>query len=79
MCIRDRYRTNRDHTYLVEFRVGLGKVLATSFNILPRMQDHLEVHDFVKRLADYALGDQFHPTATVPAEEFLKLFSQKRD
>ena len=71
----DWYRTNRDNAYLVEFSVGQGKVLATSFNILPRMKDHLEVRDFMSRLVNYALGDQFRPSAKVPAAEFLKLFS----
>ena len=71
----DWYQTNRDNAYLVEFSVGQGKVLATSFNILPRMKDHLEVRDFMSRLVNYALGDQFRPSAKVPAAEFLKLFS----
>jgi hypothetical protein len=73
----DWYRTNRDNAYLLEFAVGEGKVLATSFNILPRMNDHLEVRDFLSRLVNYTLGAQFHPSAEVPAQEFLRLFSTR--
>jgi hypothetical protein len=74
----DWYQSNRDNAYLVEFSVGQGKVLATSFNILPRMIDHLEVRDFASRLVNYALGNEFRPAAAVPAAEFLKLFSANR-
>jgi beta-galactosidase len=73
----DWYQTNRDNAYLVEFCVGQGKVLATSFHILPRTKDHLEVRDFLSRLVNYTLGDQFCPSAKVPAAEFLKLFSAR--
>jgi hypothetical protein len=73
----DWYRSNRDNAYLLEFNVGQGKVLATTFNILPRMKDHLEVRDFVHRLASYTQGEKFQPTANVPAEEFLNLFSAR--
>jgi len=73
----DWYRTNRDNAYLVEFYVGQGKVLASTFNILPRMKGHLEARDFARGLADYALSDQFHPTANVPADKFMNLFSQR--
>ncbi len=73
----DWYRTNRDNAYLVEFNVGQGKVLTTTFNILPRMKEHLEVRDFASRLANYAFGDQFQPTANVPASDFLNWFSQR--
>jgi beta-galactosidase len=75
----DWYRTNRDNAYLLEFSVGQGKVLASSFNILPRMKDHLEVRDFVGRLVNYALGDQFRPHADLPAAEFLKLFRARAE
>ncbi len=75
----DWYRSNRDNAYLVEFGVGQGKVLASSFNILPQMKDHLEVRDFVRRLLEYGLGDQFRPSAKVPAAEFLKLFSARSE
>jgi hypothetical protein len=73
----DWYQANHDNAYLIEFRVGQGMVLATSFNVLPRMKDHLEVRDFANRLIDYALNDRFRPTAAVPASEFLRLFSQR--
>jgi hypothetical protein len=73
----DWYQSNRDKAYAIEFSMGRGKVLATSFNILPRMAAHLEVRDFASRMADYALSDRFRPAAQVPATEFLKLFSAK--
>ena len=54
--------------------VHQGKVVATTFNIAPRLKDHLEVRDFLSRLSSYALGDKFRPDADVSPADFLRLF-----
>jgi hypothetical protein len=75
----DWYRTNRNNAYLLEFRVGQGRVLVTCFNVLPRLQDHIEARSLVECLLRYVRGARFQPAASVPREEFLRLFRPKEE
>jgi beta-galactosidase len=75
----DWYRTNRNNAYLLEFRVGKGRVLVTCLNVLPRLEDHIEARSFVECLLRYVRGAGFQPTASVPGEEFLRLFRPKEE
>lgn len=73
----DWYRTNRDNAYLVEFSVGKGKVLATSFNVLTNLDQKLDVRNLTASLMRYAQSEKFAPGTRVPAAEFLRLFSPR--
>jgi hypothetical protein len=70
----DHYLANRNNAYLLEFRVGEGRVLATALRVLPQMENHLEARSLLSCLAGYVLSDEFEPEATVPVEEFERLF-----
>lgn len=70
----DWYRTNRNNAYLLEFRVGKGRVLVTCLNVLPRLESHIEARGLLECLLRYVRGDRFQPAASVPQEEFLALF-----
>jgi hypothetical protein len=70
----DHYAANRNNAYLLEFKVGTGKVLATSLGILPKAAEHIEAAYLLECLATYVRGERFRPAADVPGTEFLKLF-----
>lgn len=73
----DWYQTNRNNTYLLEFRVGNGRVLVTCLNVLSRLDEHIEARSFVECLLEYVRSAGFQPAATVPPEEFLRLFTAR--
>jgi hypothetical protein len=73
----DWYRTNKNLAYMMEFNVGKGKVLVTSLQILPTLTERLESRNLLKCLIGYTTGTDFAPSASVPEEEFLRLFSQQ--
>jgi hypothetical protein len=51
--------------------------LATSLNLLPNLERKLDVRNLTASLLRYAQSPQFAPTAQVPAEQFLSLFSPR--
>ena len=73
----DHYVANRNNAYMLEFRVGKGKVLATTLGILPKLQEHIEARYLLACLVDYARGTRFGPVAEVPGAEFISLFSSR--
>ena len=72
------FRRNPNNAYLMEFKVGKGKVLACSLSVLQGCHQHIEARNLLDSLLRYAGENRFKPTSSVPAEEFLRLFS-KRD
>jgi len=75
----DHYAANRNNAYMLEFKVGKGKVLATTLGVLQRLDEHIEAGYLLECLAAYARGASFAPAASLPREEFLKLFSIRAD
>lgn len=73
----DFYQTNKHLTYLMEFRVGEGRCLVTSLNLLPKLQERLEARYLLQCLTQYAQSSAFSPPASVPPEEFLRLLGPK--
>lgn len=71
----DSYRAMRHNAYLLEFQVGAGRVLATTFRVLPMLEENIEARALLAALTDYARGDAFQPAATVPPEDFRRLFT----
>ena len=72
------YKTNRNNAYLLEFGVGEGRVLVTSLGVLDQLGNHIQARYLMKCLVDYALGGEFRPDASVPAETFLNLFQARK-
>jgi hypothetical protein len=70
----DHYLANRNNAYLLEFRVGKGRVLVTTLRILPQLDDHVEARSMLSCLTGYALSEKFEPEASVPVPEFEQLF-----
>jgi hypothetical protein len=64
---------------MLEFRVGKGKVLATTFGVLQKLDEHIEAGYLLECLAAYAHGTSFAPAAELPREEFLRFFSIRAD
>jgi hypothetical protein len=75
----DHYIANRSNAYLLEFRVGKGQVLVTSLGILEHLAARVEVRYLLGCLLDYLNGTPFAGAATVPKEEFRRLFAQRND
>ncbi len=73
----DHYAANRNNAHLIEFKVGAGKVLATTLGVLPNASKRIEARYLLRCLADYAKGQSFMPSANVPVGEFVKWFSPK--
>jgi hypothetical protein len=73
----DFYKNNANNAHLLEFRVGDGKVLATSLNLLPNLETELDVRNLTASLLNYVQGEKFAPTAQVPETEFVRLFSPR--
>jgi hypothetical protein len=73
----DFYQTNKHLAYLMEFRVGRGRVLVTSLGILPKLDERLEARELLRRFLEYVGGAEFSPTAEVPPEEFVRLLGPK--
>ena len=89
----DHYLSNRNNAYMLEYNVGKGKVLVTTLGVLDRLDKlksfweqnkqtmtankKIEVQYLLQCLVDYAQGSSFAPGASVPREDFLKLFSQR--
>jgi hypothetical protein len=73
----DHYAANRNNAHLIEFNVGAGKVLATTLGVLPNVEKRIEARYLLRCLADYAKGESFKPSASVPRAEFLKWFSPR--
>jgi beta-galactosidase len=71
----DFYKNNANNAHLLEFGVGQGRVLATSFNVLTNLNQKLDVRNLTKSLINYVQGGKFAPTAQVPEAEFVRLFS----
>ena len=71
----DCYRTNKNLAYMMEFKVGQGKVLVTSLGVLPKLAERLEARSMLETLVDYSKSPAFAPTAHLPKEEFVKFFS----
>jgi len=62
----DHYIANRNNAYMLEFKVGRGKVLATCLGILPKARDRLEARFLLQCLAEYVRSAAFKPDASVP-------------
>ena len=77
-CI-DSFRSNRNCAYAVEFKMGKGRVLATTLGILPNLKEHIEARNLLECLLNYASSSEFSPTASVPKDDFLKQFGPKAD
>jgi hypothetical protein len=73
----DWYRKNMNNAYLLEFNVGSGKVLATTLAVLPNVAKRIEARHLLHCLTEYAKGDAFKPSASVPRDAFVKYFSQR--
>ncbi len=73
----DHYMANRNNAYLLEFKVGKGKVLVTSLGILEKLNEHVEARYLLKCLLDYAQDARFAPVASVPKDEFVKRFGPR--
>ena len=73
----DHYRANRNLAYLLEFRIGKGKVVVTSLGIVESANEHLEARYLLSCLIEYARGARFEPEAMVPKDAFLRLFEPK--
>lgn len=73
----DHYAANRNNAHLIEFKVGSGKVLATTLGVLPNAGKRIEARYFLRCLADYAGSELFEPSASVPPAEFLKWFGPR--
>jgi len=73
----DFYKINANNAHLLEFRVGEGKVLATSLNLLPNLETKLELRNLMACMLDYTQSDKFTPRVQVPEAEFLRLFSPR--
>jgi hypothetical protein len=82
----DWYRKNMNNAYMLEFKVGAGKVLVTSLDVLRQAQDvlsktpdHIEARNLLQTLIRHARGSRFDPAATVPRDEFVRLFSLREN
>lgn len=75
----DHYKTNRNNAYLVEFRVGKGRVIATTLGILDKLATHVEARALMESLGAYAQSEQFDPKATIPRGEFIERFGLRPD
>jgi len=73
----DHYYSNRNLAYVLEFKVGKGRVLVTSLGILDTLASEIESRYLLGCLVDYVSGEKFEPAATLPEEVFLRLFSQR--
>ncbi len=73
----DFYQTNKHLAYLLEFRVGKGRCLVTSLNLLSKPGERLEARYLLHCLTQYAQSPAFRPTASVPPEEFTRLLGPK--
>ena len=70
----DHYRANRNIAYMLQFKVGRGRALATSLGGLRQARECIEARVLLDRLIDYAGSDRFEPSAEVPPDEFHRLF-----
>jgi len=75
----DFYKNNANNAHLLEFRVGTGRVLATSLNILTNLNQKLDVRNLTASLMRYAESENFAPSAQVPEAEFVRLFSTRTE
>jgi hypothetical protein len=73
------FRDNPNNAYLIEFKVGKGRVLACSLGVLPACQEHIEARNLLSSLLKYAGGAKFQPTAVVPREDFVRLFARRTE
>ncbi len=73
----DHYLANRNNAYLLEFRVGNGKVLVTSLGVLPNLAKRIEVRHLFGSLLNYTQSPRFAPVADVPRDVFQRLFSPR--
>jgi hypothetical protein len=71
----DHHAANRNNAHLLEFKVGEGRVLATTLNLLANVEQRIEARSLLKCLVEYALSPEFWPTTSVPKEVLLKWFS----
>jgi hypothetical protein len=71
----DHYAANRNNAHLLEFKVGKGRVLATTLNILPNVDKRIEARYLLRCLTEYVAGQEFAPKASVPRAEFLRWFT----
>ena len=90
----DHFLANRNNAYMLEFKVGTGKILVTTLAVLDKLEkledcleidkrtfgvnNTIEARYLLQCLVDYARGPYFNPTASVPKAEFLKLFSNQK-
>jgi hypothetical protein len=75
----DHYKSNRNNAYLLEFRVGKGRVLATSLGVIDRFDERVEARYLFRCLLDYVLGEWFQPKGVVALDLFRELFHQRGD
>ncbi|MCG2661727.1 MAG: hypothetical protein L6437_15955 [Kiritimatiellae bacterium] len=71
--IIDGYRWCRTRAHLVEFGVGKGKILATSFNFSESLGILPEANYLFSQLVNYALSDIFRPKRKMGLAQFLKI------
>lgn len=90
----DHYIINRNNAYMLEFKVGKGKVFVTTFCILDTLEKHtavkslkqqafvsnynIEALNLLQCLVDYVKSTDFNPKSSVPYDVFIKLFSQHK-
>lgn len=75
----DHYLVNRNKAYMLEFRVGKGRVLATSLDVIGQYRRRIEARCLFACLADYVMSDSFRPQARLPAGKFLGLFQPREE
>jgi len=73
----DFYKNNANNAHLLEFGVGQGQVLVSSFNLQTNLTRKLDVRNLTASLISYAQSQKFKPEALVPATEFVRLFSPR--
>jgi beta-galactosidase len=69
----DHYKENRNNAHMLEFRIGRGRVLASSLGV-PENLDRIEARYLLWCLTRYCMGNEFEPKGRLPPSRFLHLF-----
>jgi hypothetical protein len=72
--IIDDWVTCRSLAMIFEVRVGKGKLMVSSVDLLDNQEDRIESKQLMYSLLSYMNGPDFDPEIQVPLEEILKLF-----
>ncbi len=68
----DNFWHGNSKAYLVEFRVGNGRVLATTLNFTQQLSKAPEADYLLLQLVRYALGSRFEPVASYSSEDLRR-------